>query len=68
MVDGNTDLSSITNATINIVVVDVHSSQGFYLRVLLQRIMSTDIDHAMTTESGTNFGPTTNDRVRIHAV
>ena len=66
-IDHSTDLTSITNATINIGVVDVCNSRVFDSivvledsRVVLLRIVSTNLDHIVTTESGTDLGPTTN--------
>lgn len=58
---GSTDLSSVTNATINVGVIDDFCSSGIsQARDLLLRSINTDVEHAIMTNGGTNLGPVGN--------
>lgn len=58
---GSTDLSSVTNATINVGVIDDFCSSGIsQVRDLLLRSINTDVEHAIMTNGGTNLGPVGN--------
>ena len=53
-VDPHTNRSSFINAT-NIGIIHVFNCRVFYFRILLLRVVCTDVDYAMRTEGGTDL-------------